>query len=232
MSETLPTYHELAQRWKKLRATHDLRVREVACVGAPRTLLCVEIGDSSMPCIHLSAGVHGDEPAGVLALLQLAETNALERSYSYRIWPCTNPTGFDARTRESVDRIDINRTFGRGGTSPESSAVIMSNRDRKFVLAVDLHEDDVADVAYCYEYGKHFIGERVAPRCLRPDPLQEAEIIGGMSLSLLLRRGAAEHVLTFETPTIKPLEERVAAHLSMLNEAIRLLPFDSQTSMK
>ncbi len=227
MPESLPTYHELAQRWKSLRATHDLRVREVACVGAPRTLLCVEIGDSSMPCIHLSAGVHGDEPAGVVALLQLVETNALPAGFSYRIWPCTNPTGFDLRTRESGDGIDINRTFGRGGTSPESSAIVMSNRDRKFVLAVDLHEDDGADEFYCYEYGERSIGSRLARRCLRPNPLAEAEELGGLSLSLLLRRGAAEHVLTFETPGSHPLPERVALHVECFR---RLLLHEFQAS--
>lgn len=232
MPVSLPTYHELVQRWKKLRATHDLRVREVACVGAPRTLLCVEAGDSALPCIHVSAGVHGDEPAGVLALAQFVETNALDARFCYRIWPCTNPTGFDARTRANVDGADINRTFARGGSSPESSAIIMSNRDRKFVLAVDLHEDDETEGAYCYEYGDNFIGERIAPRVLHPDPLQEAEILGGLSLSLLLRRGAAQHVLTFETPSTKPLEERIAMHVAMLDAALRETSKGSQTSMK
>ena len=232
MSASLPTYRELVERWKKLRLTHDLRVREVACVGAPRTLLCVEIGDSAAPCIHLSAGVHGDEPAGVLALVQSVETNRFDARFSYRVWPCMNPTGFDARTRESADGIDINRTFARGGSSPESSAIVMSNRDRKFVLAVDLHEDDEADEAYCYEYGSVSAGETIAPRCLRPDPQREAEIIGGMSLSLLLRRGASEHVLTLETPSAKPLEERIAAHVAMLDAALRETSKRSQTSMK
>ena len=48
------TYHDLEQAWKGLRTTHDLRVREVACVGAPRTLLCVEAGDHMLPAIALA----------------------------------------------------------------------------------------------------------------------------------------------------------------------------------
>ncbi len=219
MPESLPTYHELAQRWKSLRGLHDVRVREVACAGAPRTLLCVELGDSRLS-IHLSAGVHGDEPAGVLALPALIENEALDRAFSYRIWPCMNPTGFDARTRRSADGIDINRTFGRGGSSPEARAIVMSNRDRKFVLALDLHEDDEAAEPYCYEYGDRAIGERIAPVCLRPDPLEEAELLGGLSLSLLLRRGAADHVLTCETPAAAKLERRVETHVRMVQAAI------------
>lgn len=223
MPESVPTYHDIAQRWKKLRATHDIRVREVACVNAPRTLLCAEIGDSGSPAIHLSAGVHGDEPAGVLALLDAVENSQLDARFSYRIWPCMNPTGFDARTRESADGIDINRTFGRGGTSPEAKAIVMSNRDRKFIAAIDLHEDDGAAHAYCYEYGPRAIGERIAPQCVRPDPEAEGETLGGLSLSLLLRRGAAEHVLTFETPTNAPLETRIATHVRMLKDALDIL---------
>lgn len=223
MAVSLPTYLELAQRWKNLRASHDVRVREVACAGAPRTLLCVELGDSASPSIHLSAGVHGDEPAGVLALLHLVESNALDAAFSYRIWPCTNPTGFDARTRASADGVDINRTFGRGGSSPEARAIVISNRDRKFMLAIDLHEDDEAAAAYCYEYGDCTIGERIAPACLRPDPLEEAELLGGLSLSLLLRRGAAEHVLTLETPAKDALDERIDGHVRMVQAAIALV---------
>ncbi len=222
MSESVPTYPEIADRWKRLRSTHDVRVREVACVGAPRTLLCAELGDSAAPSIHLSAGVHGDEPSGVLALLQLVESDMLDPHFSYRIWPCMNPTGFDAGTRVSVDGVDINRTFGRGGTSPESRAIVTANRDRKFVLAVDFHEDDEATDFYCYEYGERTIGARIAPTCLRPDPIAEAEEIGGMSLSLLLRRGAAAHVLTFEAPGSRPLDERVRS----LIDGFSHLPID------
>lgn len=230
MSELVPTYRELAQRWKGLRATHDIQLREVACVGAPRTLLCAEYGESIQQAVHLSAGVHGDEPAGVLALLALVEDRLLDDRFSYRLWPCTNPTGFDARTRTSSDGVDINRTFGRGGSSPESKAIVMANRDRKFALAIDLHEDDEAEHFYVYEYGAAEIGTRLAPVCLRPDPALEAEELGGLSLSLLLRRGAAAHVMTFETAARRTLEERVAAHVEAVQRAVALVRQQSESS--
>lgn len=231
MSELVPTYRELVQRWKALRATRDAQVREVACVGAPRTLLCVELGDAAKPVVHLAAGVHGDEPAGVLALLQLVEDDALDDAFAYRIWPVTNPTGFDARMRESVDGLDINRTFGRGGSSPEAKAMLMANRDRKFVLALDLHEDDEAEEFYCYEYGdERCIGERLAAICLRPDPVAEAEALGGLSLSLLLRRGASAHVLTLESASRRPLTSRVASHVEAVRTAVALVRQQSDRS--
>jgi protein MpaA len=243
MPEESLTYHELAQAWKALRATHDVRVREVACVGAARTLLCAEIGESDRPCVHLTAGTHGDEPAGVVALLQAAGERDLDPAFAYRIWPCTNPTGFDARTRESDDGVDVNRTFGRGGSSPESKAIVMANRDRKFALAVDLHEDDEADGFYAYTYGDPRVAEAAlkelrarnvavdARGLIVPDPAAEAEAIGGLSLSLLLCRNAAQRTITFESASRAPFPARVAAHRVALTGAIGWLR-DSQTTVK
>lgn len=231
-----PTYRDIEQRWKALR-TRNVRVREVACVGAPRTLLCAEYGDHTLPAVHIAAGVHGDEPAGPHALLALLETDGLDPRFSYRLWPCTNPSGYDAHTRESVDGLDINRTFGRGGSSPESRAIITANRDRKFELAIDLHEDDEASGFYCYEYGGAGIGEPLVDvlagggtpidprRVLTPDPDAEAEKIGGRTLTQLLMRNAARRGLTLETPsTVLPLRERVATHVAAVQFALLRLP--------
>jgi protein MpaA len=176
------TYRELAARWKGLRS-HDLHVREVACVNAPRTLLCAELGDAELPAVALAAGLHGDEPAGVWALFDLVRTRALDRRFSYRIWPCLNPSGFDAGSRESAGGVDLNRTFGRGGESPETKAVLTANRDRRFVLSLDLHEDRDACGFYCYEYGGGSIGRSaiaaVEAAGYRIDPLEETFDLAG-----------------------------------------------------
>lgn len=155
------TYRELVKRWKALRGRGDLRVREVACVNAPRTLLCVEMGDAALPTISLASGVHGDERAGPWALLELVERELLDPKFAYRMWPCMNPSGYEAGTRESADGIDVNRTFGRGGQSPEACAIVTANRDRRFALSIDLHEDCDASGFYCYEYGGGEIGRTV-----------------------------------------------------------------------
>lgn len=103
----------------------------------------------------------GDEPAGPWALLELIEARALDGRFRYRIWPCTNPTGFDARTRENADGVDVNRTFGAEGGSPEARAVLAAIRGQSFALSLDLHEDCDAAGFYCYEYGGGTIGRAV-----------------------------------------------------------------------
>jgi len=130
-------------------------VREVACVGVPRTLLVAEIvpraGPGAAPAVAIAAGVHGDEPAAPWALLAAVRDGLLDLRFAYRIWPCTNPSGYAAGTRRNAEDADINRSFGRGGETPEARAIITSNRDRKFALTIDMHEDYEADGFYCYE---------------------------------------------------------------------------------
>jgi hypothetical protein len=223
-------YESIAGRWRVLR-NRGWRVREVACVGAPRTLLCAEFGEPALPVVALSAGVHGDEPAGVEALLALAEDDALDPRFAYRVWPCLNPTGYDAGTRKNAAGSDINRTFARAGGSPEAAAVIIANRDLRFALAIDLHEDDEGAGFYCYDYGGA-PGERALaaatasghpadPRgVLRPDPESEARELGGLSLMLRLIRHAAPRGITLETASARPFDERVAAHMAAVRAVL------------
>lgn len=155
------TYRELARRWQAMDDGDRVRLMHVECRRPGRMLLRVDIGDRQAPTISLAAGVHGDEPAGVWALLRLVEEAELDARYSYRIWPCMNPSGFAAGTRQSADGIDVNRTFGESGTSPEASAILAANSGVTFALSLDLHEDCDASGFYCYEYGGGEIGRRV-----------------------------------------------------------------------
>jgi murein peptide amidase A len=179
----LGTYRELAQRWKRLAGRGDLSLREIPCDGSGRTLLCAYLGDPSRPIVAIAAGVHGDEPAGVWALLQLTQARALDPRYSYRLWPCVNPTGYGARTRTNADGLDINRTFDGAGGSCEARAVLEANRGAKFVLSIDLHEDCDAVGFYCYEYGDAAIGCTVIAaldaRGFPIDPLDAAFALAG-----------------------------------------------------
>jgi hypothetical protein len=160
-----PAYAELVREWKALRGRGDATVREVACVGALRTLLLCDIAPpAGAETVAISAGVHGDEPAAPWALLSLVRDGLLDPSFGYRIWPCTNPSGYELGTRANAAGADVNRSFDRGGTTPEARAIVTANRDRRFALALDLHEDFEADGFYAYEPvtdGGAFLGRSV-----------------------------------------------------------------------
>src|SRR5204863_9203059 len=71
----------------------------------------------------LFAGIHGDEPAGVLALIRLIEHLSAERDlaagYRLYIYPACNPTGLVARTRLSAAGKDLNREFWKDSSEVE-----------------------------------------------------------------------------------------------------------------
>ncbi len=177
------TYPELVRRWEAMHDGDRVSVDHLETRRVGRTLLCVDIRAEQAPTISIAAGVHGDEPAGVWALLGLVEDSELDARYSYRIWPCTNPSGYAARTRQSADGVDVNRTFGRLGTSPEARAILAANRDLTFALSLDLHEDCDASGFYCYEYGGGEIGRRVISALdeegLEIDPLETTFNLAG-----------------------------------------------------
>jgi predicted deacylase len=125
-------------------------------------LLVVERGGDALPTIALSSGTHGDEPAAPWALLSLVTDRLLDDRFAYRIWPCINPSGYAAGTRANAEGQDVNRSFSRGGITPEARAIITANRDRRFRLSIDLHEDFEAEGFYGYEGTAPGVAPRLA----------------------------------------------------------------------
>jgi hypothetical protein len=148
-------YDALVASWRTLERSHGLRAREVAAGGPARALLCVDVpGQSGFADVALSAGVHGDEPAAPWALLSLVRDGLLDSRFGYRIWCCTNPSGFRLGTRTNAEGLDVNRSFSRderGASTAEAGAIERANRGRRFALSLDLHEDFESEGFYCYE---------------------------------------------------------------------------------
>lgn len=148
---SITAYPALVRAWNATSEKAGFRLREVPTPGADRSLMLVEFGPPHAPRVHMTSGVHGDEPAGPWALLSIVESGLLDQRFAYRIWPCTNPSGYVAGTRTNAEGKDVNRSFSDGASTPESRAIMLENRDCRFALALDLHEDFEADGFYCYE---------------------------------------------------------------------------------
>ena len=101
--------------------------------------------------IYLSAGIHGDEPAGPLAVLKLLRDNFWPAHADVTLLPCLNPIGFTLNQRANARGIDLNRDY----RSPESLEIqahlAWLNRQPQFDFHLCLHEDWESHGFYLYE---------------------------------------------------------------------------------
>lgn len=143
------SYGALRRHWGHLVTAAGGRVDDVS-IGSD-SLIVVNIGDASAPTVLLSAGIHGDEPAAVVALASLVADGLLDRRFAYRILPCINPSGFRSGTRFNAKGSDVNRSFAGDGSSPEAQACMAVTAERRYALSIDLHEDAEASGFYGYD---------------------------------------------------------------------------------
>ena len=236
--------HDLGRLTRRLEAL-DLADMEMDTAGfvGDYPIYCIRLGGDprGRKRVLLSAGVHGDEPAGPEAVLAFLERNPayLLRHFTFLILPCVNPFGYVHNRRENREGEDINRSFSEAGVR-EGEIVRRILKGKRFDLYVDFHEDWEATGFYLYE------GRR-DERWAGPAIVREVEKVGAIDPDgeeeendLPISRGVykvspswgtggivpyvyhyhADHVLIFETPTAWPMAQRTAAHLAGLDTAL------------
>ncbi|MBU2560837.1 MAG: M14 family metallocarboxypeptidase [Nanoarchaeota archaeon] len=126
--------------------------------GADYPLLSVVAGNgqgNNKRNVLLSGGVHGDEPAGVFAVLEFLEHHAWEYLDRFRFfaYPCANPYGFERHNRDNPEGVNINRTFGDQLRSAEGEAIrqSLSQVPGRYLFTMDMHESGTQD-GDIYEY--------------------------------------------------------------------------------
>lgn len=128
----------------------DFSVETLATFEGFPLLAMERLGQPDAPSIYVSAGIHGDEPAGPLALLELLK-NDLPREISWTFCPMLNPVGLHLGTRENRACVDLNRDY-LSQTQPETVAHVNWLQKRGgFNLALFLHEDWESSGFYIYE---------------------------------------------------------------------------------
>jgi hypothetical protein len=131
----------------------------------PRYLFLGPKGGDDAIRVGLFAGLHGDEPEGVHALIQfvsLLEREAeLATGYCLFIYPVCNPTGFEDRTRQARSGTDLNREFWNGSAAPEVTLLQAELMAHAFQGIISLHTDDSSQGFYGFARGatltKHLI---------------------------------------------------------------------------
>jgi hypothetical protein len=101
--------------------------------------------------IYVSAGMHGDEPAGPLAVLRLLEENEWPPDTEVWLLPCLNPTGFPLNSRANRNKADLNREYHRLIEPEVAAHISWLERQPKFDVTLCLHEDWESHGFYLYE---------------------------------------------------------------------------------
>ena len=135
--------------------------------GLPRIRVAGAYAGHDPIRLGLFAGLHGDEPAGCAALVQLANTlaaqPALAAGYELFIYPVINPTGYERATRFNHSGKDLNREFWAGSTEAEVGAIERELRVHSFAGIITLHADDTCEGIYGYTHGRVLNESLLAP---------------------------------------------------------------------
>jgi hypothetical protein len=161
--------------------------------------------ETGEPIIRLAifTGLHGDEPAGVHALVDLLrelEANPfVGRSYRIHIYPLCNPTGYEDGTRHSRSGKDLNREFWRGSLEPEVGIIERELLLHKFHGVISLHSDDTSDGLYGFMRGATLTEHLLKPALAAAEaalPVNQANIIDGFHAIEGVIRSAYDGILT------------------------------------
>lgn len=107
--------------------------------------------ESEVKRVYISTGVHGDEPAGPLAIQKLIDEDQWPSNVSLWVVPCLNMQGFDLNQRENPDGIDLNRDYRHLQTAEVRAHIKWLEKQPSFDLCLCLHEDWEAGGFYLYE---------------------------------------------------------------------------------
>ncbi len=160
--------------------------------------------------IGIFAGIHGDEPEGVHALIRflgnLLQDPELGRGYCFFAYPICNPTGFEDRTRHSRNGKDLNREFWRESAEPEVRFLESELAAHSFHGIISLHTDDTSDGFYGFARGatltRHLIGPALEAAAEYLPVNRNAQIDGFRARNGVIRSGYAG-VLS-PPPKVKP----------------------------
>jgi hypothetical protein len=101
--------------------------------------------------IYISAGIHGDEPAGPLAALRLLQENRWPENAEVYLLPSLNPVGFTLNRRENAEGIDLNRDYRNSRSAEIRAHFAWLERQPQFDFYLCLHEDWESHGFYLYE---------------------------------------------------------------------------------
>lgn len=238
-------YGHLIRRWRSVCRARGLKLTPYGSASGFE-LFSAETRkpQPGRPWIYLSAGIHGDEPAGTEgALTWILENPKTADAANLLVFPCLNPWGLTNNCRLDENGRDLNRTYHED-IVPQTAAHRALLAGRTFDLALMLHEDYDANGIYIYEIKIHrdTWGEELIQSAARFVPIDTRRSIEGrgsragivrraikpesMPLhpeAFLLHFDCAARTFTIETPSEAHIDARVAAQAAVIEHAARRL---------
>jgi len=230
-----------------LQAAHRHGWETEPIVVSPELSLLTFHRSGSRPSqrVYLSTGIHGDEPAGPLAMRQLLQENRWPGKAELWLCPCLNPTGFPLNRRENAQGQDLNRDYRHLQTPEVRAHTTWLARQPAFDLTILLHEDWEARGFYLYELNPdrqpslaETMVAAVAPVCpIDPSPLIEGRSAQGGIIrpdlnpatrpqwpeAFYLVQTKSRLSYTLEAPSDFPLATRVGALVAAVHAALNAL---------
>jgi hypothetical protein len=211
MAQVLAPLEQLAGVSPSLIANHGARFESLGqTCELPRYMHIGPKGGGDMMRIGIFAGIHGDEPEGVHALIQfvtmLEQEPQIASGYCLFLYPICNPTGFEDRTRHSRNGKDLNREFWRDTNSPEVRLLQSELVAHCFHGIISLHTDEGSHGFYGYAHGATLTRELLAPALKAAEeflPLNGDDVIDGFQARDAIIRGGYTGVLC-GPPKVRP----------------------------
>jgi len=168
LADLLAPLEKIAAASPNLVANHDARFEVKGEVyELPRYLFVGPRGGDTPIRIGIFAGIHGDEPEGVHALIQFIKLleikPELATGYYLSFYPICNPTGFEDETRHSRGGKDLNREFWCNSTEPEVRLLQAELVSRSFQGIISLHTDDTSAGFYGFAHGATLTKNLIEP---------------------------------------------------------------------
>jgi protein MpaA len=166
--ELLAPLDQIAMGSASLVANHGAQFRNGGeSYELPRYLFIGPKGGDDTIRLGIFAGIHGDEPEGVHALIQflsmLERKPELATGYCLFIYPVCNPTGFEDRTRSARSGKDLNREFWNGSVEPEVGLLQSELVAHSFHGIISLHTDDSSQGFYGFAHGATLTKNLIEP---------------------------------------------------------------------
>lgn len=208
------------------------------------------------PGFYISGGIHGDEPAGPLALLGLMKQGAFTKEFDWRICPALNPGGLRVGTRENRQGYDLNRDYKRLRSLEIAAHTKWLERQTMPDVFVSLHEDWESEGFYFYEINlgddRPEIARGVFEAVSAYLPKEKGQVIDGHDVreegwiyhcaeadlpdewpeAIWLAKQGCPLSFTFETPSKVDLERRIQAHMVAMRSLLERADFMVTTQVQ